>query len=241
MIDGKRIIAIPPAFNEEGKIGNVVRKIPKDVVDEILVVCDGCTDNTLKEAMAAGASVIEQPKRMGIGSAIRTGIEYAINKKFDIIVILAGNDKDDPSQIPALVQPLITENFDYIQGSRYLPGGESGELPFHRKVGTRLYPFLIELFTGFKMTDATNGFRAFKSELFLDKRINLNQEWLNGYQLEYYLLIKVIELGYKIKEVPVRKIYPQTVNYKKYTKVVPIIDWWHSLSPLFYLKLKIKK
>lgn len=240
MIKGKRIIAILPAFNEEGKIGNVVRKIPKDVVDKVLVVCDGSKDNTENEARNAGANIITHKLRRGIGAAIRSGINYAISNKYDIIVILAGNDKDDPSQITELVKPIIENGYDYVQGSRYLPGGAYGKLPLHRKFGTRLYPILIRLFTRYKMSDATNGFRAFRTEIFNDKRINLWQEWLDGYELEYYLLLKMIKLDYKIKEVPVRKIYPQVSKYSEYTKTRPVIDWLKALSPLFYLLLGLR-
>lgn len=121
MIEGKRIIAIPPAYNEEGKIGKVISKIPEQIVDKILVVCDGCTDNTEKEAKNSGARVLSYTTRKGIGFAIRTGIEFALKEKYDIIVILAGNDKDNPTEIINLVRPLIYEGYDYIQGSRYLP------------------------------------------------------------------------------------------------------------------------
>jgi len=240
MIEGKRIIAIPPAYNEEGKIGRVVSKIPRNIVDEILVVCDGCTDNTQIEAENAGAKIISHRERKGVGAAIRSGIEFAIKQKYDIIAILAGNDKDDPSQIRDLVCPIIRKGFNYVQGSRYLPSGECGKLPFHRRVGTRLYPILVYVFTGYKMTDVTNGFRAFETKIFDDKRINIWQEWLDGYELEYYLLLKVIKLGYKIKEVPVRKIYPQTSKYHEYTKARPLIDWMRALRPLIYLAFGLR-
>jgi dolichol-phosphate mannosyltransferase len=244
MYKGRRIIAIPPAFNEENKIGNVVRKIPKDIVDTICVVDDGSTDNTAKEAKDAGAHiVISHGKRRGLGSAIRTGIDYAISHKFDIIVILAGNDKDNPLEIPQLLDPIVEEDYDYVQGSRYLKGGVYGNMPLHRIIGTRLYPILLNIFTlgKAKATDATNGFRAYKTSIFKDKRINIWQSWLDGTELEFYLHYQVVRYNYRIKEVPVTKLYPKTKEYKKYTKVRPIIDWWKILRPMIYLTFRIKE
>jgi len=248
MINKKKIISIIPAFNEKGKIGGVVKSVPKDIVNCMLVVNDGSTDSTYNEAVEAGALVISHEKHLGLGSALRTGINYALENSFDIITIMAGNGKDDGAEIPNLLNPIINEGYDYAQGSRYLDGGKiGGKMPLSRKFGTRLYPLLLKLTTGFPATDGTNGFRAYKTSIFDDKRIDINQKWLNGVSFEFYLHLKVLELGYKVKEVPVTKIYPQQIakfsykDNKSYTKTRPIIDWWRIIKPLICLKLKIKK
>lgn len=232
------IIAVIPAFNEENKINAVLTKFPKEVVNEVVVINDGSTDNTAKVAMLLGAKVINHPVRRGVGAAIRTGIEYALVQHCEIMVILAGNDKDDPRQIPFLIQPIINEGADYVQGSRYLEGGKFDSTPLFRIFATRLYAVLWRILTQFPFTDVTNGFRAYKLHLFKDHRINLRQEWLDTYELEYYLQYKVVKLGYKIKEVPVTKIYPQ--NRGKYSKIRPFLDWWRIIKPLFYLILNIR-
>lgn len=236
----KRVIAIIPAFNEEGKIGKVVSKIPGGVVDETLVINDGSTDNTVAEAEAEGATVISHSTQMGIGVAIKDGIDYARESRFDIIVVLAGNGKDDPSEISRLLEPILKEGYDYVQGSRYLRGGNCGKMPLHRAIITRVYPLLVRLATGFPATDATNGFRAYKADIFDDDRIDIWQDWLDD-PLEYYLSLKVLKLGYRVKEVPVTKLYPQNVSYKSYTKVKPITGWFVRLKPLVYLSLGIRE
>lgn len=89
------------------------------------------------------------------------------------------------------------------------------------------------------MTDTTNGFRAVRMSMLDDARINLNQQWLDHYELEPYLLYKAIMLGYKVIEVPVTKIYPP--RSEGYTKMKAITGWWSILRPLVYLGLRIKR
>lgn len=236
----EKIIALIPVFNEQGKTIKVLKTIPKDSVDEVVVINDGSTDRTHIEAKEVGATVLHHHNRLGIGAAIRTGIKYALENNFTIIVVLAGNGKDDPGQIPQLLEPIVNEDFDYIQGSRYLRGGYYGKMPLHRFIFTKIYSFAVQSLTGFHLTDGTNGFRAYRTSIFRDNRINIWQDWLYE-SLEYYLSIKVIQLRFRIKEVPVKKIYPIGVSYNQYTKVRPFIGWGRRLKPLFYLTLGIKK
>jgi dolichol-phosphate mannosyltransferase len=235
-----RTVLVAPAFNEEGKIGKVVSGVPAEWVDKVLAIDDGSFDRTPEEAAEAGAEVIRHEKRRGVGAAIRTGIEYALSSGYDIVIIIAGNGKDDAAEVGRLLKPILEEGYDYVQGSRYLPGGIFGHMPFHRRLGTRLYPLIFRLLTGFPSTDATNGFRAYKTEIFRNPKVNIWQEWLDTYELEYYIHYNVIRLGYKVKEVPVTKLYPQTGSYKQYTKSRPLTDWWRMLKPVFYLWLGIK-
>ena len=240
MFDGKKIICIAPCYNELHKIDKVVSRITAAaVVDEILVVDDGSTDGSPDTAKALGATILPLGKTLGVGTAIRKGIEYGIDNHFDIIVIIAGNNKDDPQEIIKLVTPITREGFALVQGSRFKRGGYYGKMPLYRIIATKIHPLLFSLVSGRWVTDSTNGFRAFKASLFQDKRINLWQEWLNEYELEPYLYYKAIKLGYKTTEVPVTKIYPP--KQLGYTKMQPITGWWSILRPLFLLGLGIHK
>jgi len=239
MYDDHRIVAIAPAYNEKGKIGRVVERIPCDLVDLPLVVDDGSDDGSAEEAETAGATVIRLGRVLGVGAAIRRGIEFAIENDYHIVVILAGNNKDDPDEIIRLVKPIVDEGYDFVQGSRYIAGGRYGRMPLYRLVSTRLHPILFSLVCGVKVTDSTNGFRAFRTSLFQDERINLRQEWLDQYELEPYLYYKVIRCGYRTKEVPVTKIYPS--KEVGYTKMKPVTGWWSILRPLFLLGLGLKR
>jgi dolichol-phosphate mannosyltransferase len=242
-----KVLVVPVAYNERIKLANVIERFLKSQMlsrADYLIVDDGSNDGTT-EMIASykdrGVMSVKHPHRRGVGAAIRTGIEYARMHGYDIIVIMAGNDKDNPQEIPQLLEPILSENFDLIQGSRYLGKvGSGGQMPFYRKFATRLHPLVFTLFSGRHVTDTTNGFRAIRLNIFNDERINLNQEWLDTYELEPYILWKVITLGYKFKEVFVTKIYPPK-KLGGYTKMIPFVSWWSILKPLFYLRLGIKK
>ncbi len=238
-----KIIVILPAYNEEGKIGNTVKKVlndpPKGLVSTCLVVDDGSTDNTVLDAETNGALVLKKPRNEGVGSAIREGIAYAVKNAFDIIVVMAGDDQDVPAEIPAVVEPIISRGYDFVQGSRRLRGTRTVNMPLFRRVTTWVYSFIFKLVTGFPCTDGTNGFRAFKTSILNNPIINLNQEWLNTYELEPYLFFKIIEAGGRVCEVQVTKHYHKKII--GYSKMVPLKDWWNILKPLIYLKIGIKK
>ena len=238
--DGRRVVAVIPAYNEESRVAKALIGMP-DVVDVPLVVDDGSTDRTADVAREHGATVVSLPEHHNLDTALRTGFEHALKHGFDIVVVMAGNGKDDPRQIPRLLKPIEEQDADYVQGSRYLSGGEHGAMPFHRAVATRLYPWLIRITTGFPATDGTNGFRAYKTGVLEDPNIDLYQPWLGRTGMEFYLSLKVIKLGYRIIEVPVSKIYPPTKHYGSYTKVKPFKDWWNILKPIVYLTLRLKK
>jgi dolichol-phosphate mannosyltransferase len=242
-----KVLVVPVAFNEKIKLSNVIERFLKSrtrTEADYLIVDDGSDDGTT-EMIAGykdkGVLSIKHPRRSGVGAAIRTGINYARTHGYDIIVIMAGNDKDNPEEIPQLLQPIVRDGFDLIQGSRYFGQvGSGGQMPFYRKLATRLHPWVFSLFTGRRLTDTTNGFRAIRLSIFNDARINLDQEWLDTYELEPYILWKVITLKYKFKETFVTKIYPPK-KMGGYTKMIPIVSWWSILKPLFYLRLGIKK
>ena len=235
-----KVLLIAPVWNEEKKIGTVIQRVPSNLVDEVLVVDDGSNDSSAEVARRLGARVISLGRTIGVGAAIRTGYRYALQQGYEVAVVIAGNNKDDPSEIPRLVDPIVDDEADLVQGSRWLSGTASfGPMPLYRKVATRLHPRLFSLAAGRRVTDSTNGFRAVRTELLEDPRIDLYQEWLDRYELEPYLYLKAIRLGYRVLEVPVRKIYPEKALGQ--TKMNPITDWWRMLSPVFYLALGIKR
>jgi dolichol-phosphate mannosyltransferase len=240
-----KILVVIPTFGDAEKTVKVLNRFKENMVDEVCLVVDNFAENDLSILQKAAFKspipihVITNTARKGIGHAIKQGIGYGIGNQYDIAVVLAGNNKDDPREINRVIDPIKEGDFDYVQGSRFLPGGKHVKTPFFRSVFSKIYPFAWTLLTNFRCTDVTNGFRAYKLKILKDARINIWQDWLDGYQLEYYIHYKVLTLGYKVCEVPISKVYSH--RYKGgYSKISPFRDWWTILSPLIYLKLGIK-
>lgn len=244
MTPAPRVLAFFAAYNEAAHVASILDRLApvldERIVDSLIVVDDGSNDGTAEILKQRGFASIRHETNLGVGVANRSAINYARAHGYDIFVVMAGNDKDRPNEIPRLLEPIVKDGFDFVQGSRYLPGGHFGNMPFYRRVATQwIHPLLFSLITLRRTTDSTNGFRAYRLSLLDDPRIDIEQPWLGAYELEPYMYFKAIRLGYKVKEVPVTKTYPQ--HHLGYTKMKPITGWWSILRPLFLLGLGLRK
>lgn len=234
-----KILVAAFAYNEGEKIRRTLSRHPPELPYDLLVMDDGSTDGSLTKVHNADFIVLRNEVNQGIGSAMKRVFQHALDKNYDVLVIQAGNDKDDPLEIPRLMEPILNDQADLVQGSRFLPGGGYGNTPLYRILATRLiHPTLFSLAVGKWLTETTNGFRAFRTSILRDARINWRQDWLDKYELEPYILYKAIKLGYRHREVPVTKTYPP--HEQGYTKMKPFTGWWSILRPIFYLWLGIK-
>ena len=235
----KTLVAIF-AYNEGEKIRRTIGRHPVPHDYDLVVMDDGSTDGAIESIPRNGWMHLRNGVNQGIGAAMKRVFEFAIEGRYDVLVIQAGNDKDDPNEIPRLLEPLHADRADFVQGSRFLRGGGYGRTPVYRVLATRfVHPLLFSWMVGKRVTETTNGFRAFRVEILRDVRVNWRQDWLNQYELEPYLLFNVIRLGYRHCEVPVTKVYPP--RRLGYTKMKPITGWWSILRPVFYLGLGVKK
>jgi dolichol-phosphate mannosyltransferase len=239
-----KTLAVIPVYRDNKAALKVLSRFTDKFVDTICLVVDGVDPDAPKPQYTTSANIpvvqFRNRARQGIGFAIKQGIRYGLDNGYENIVVMAGNNKDDPAEIPRVLSPILYGGCDYVQGSRFLPGGKRVNNPFFRGVFSRLYPFVWTMFTAVRCTDVTNGFRAYKLKMLSAPKINLQQKWLNGYELEYYLHYKFLTLGYKFKEVPVSKTY--THKHKGgYSQISPLKDWWKIIGPLIYLKLGIKE
>lgn len=204
---------IIPAFNEQNAVGNVVREIPLDLVDEVVVVNNASTDETEIVAKEAGATVLREPIK-GYGRACLKGIEYVSSqaKKPDVIVFIDADYSDYPEEMNKLVQPILEDNVDLVIGSRALGGREKGSMTPQQVFGNWLATSMLKLFYGVKFTDL-GPFRAIR----YDKLLGLGmQDKTYGWTVE--MQVKAAKKGYTCVEVPVS--YRKRIGFSKISGTV---------------------
>ena len=233
------VAVIIPALNDAGKIGRVLDKLPRDGRFEAIVVDDGSIDGTGDEASAHGAAVvIRHEQRGGVGAAIRDGWKEGLRRERPYLALLSGDDQHEPAELIPALEALLAAKADYAQGSRWREGGRVEGPIGGRGFGTRLYSSIFSVLAFHRVTDATNGFRIFRSSILSDPKIDIDQEWLTSYDLEPYLLYKAIRRGYNVIEVPC------TVRYhakEGYTKMRGVRDSWRLFRPAILLRAGVKR
>jgi hypothetical protein len=203
---------IVPVINEgERLLGQLGRMREVAGMGDILIGDGGSRDSSgdpavLKEYGVRALLVKTGPGKLS--AQLRMLMDYALNEGYEGVVMIDGNGKDGVEAIPSFFTAL-DEGFDYVQGSRYLPGGFEENTPWQRKVGVAmLHAPLISLGARFRYTDTTNGFRAISRRAMLDPRVNPFRDIFMTYNLHYYLSVRLPRLGYKVGELPVRRVYP---------------------------------
>jgi len=155
-----RRVALVPAFNEERNIGRVLDELRAfDPGLDVVVVSDGSTDRTASVAEARGAHVIRLPFNLGIGGAVQTAFRFAWEEGYELAVRVDGDGQHDPSQLGAVIAPVVAGEADIVVGSRF--AGEGGyRSSAARRVGIRILAWVVSLIARQRLTDTTSGFQA---------------------------------------------------------------------------------
>ncbi|MEL4306666.1 glycosyltransferase family 2 protein [Joostella sp. CR20] len=208
----KLIKVIIPAYNEEGSIAHVIKDIPT-LVDEVIVVNNNSTDNTVTVATKAGATVLTEPQK-GYGYACLKGMDYIAKQttKPDIIVFLDGDYSDYPEELTKVIAPILEQNIDLVIGTRVKELRAKNSMTPQQVFGNWLATTLMKLFFNANFTDL-GPFRAIK----YDKLLALNMEDKTyGWTVEMQL--KAIKKNYTYIEVPVR--YKNRIGVSKVSGTV---------------------
>jgi glycosyltransferase involved in cell wall biosynthesis len=189
-----RVALVIPTLNEEEAIGGVIAAVPREAVDDIIVVDSGSTDRTVERAKAAGALVVSLRQR-GYGRACRAGAEAA--EECDIVVFLDGDGSDCPELIPRLVAPIAEGRYDFVIGSRARGERQPGSMAAHQLVAGRVIGAAVRLLYGVPYTDMC-PFRAIRRDALM--RLGMREETY-GWNLE--MQMRAARAGVRIVELPV--------------------------------------
>ncbi len=155
-----RKIAIVPAYNEEGAIGEVIAELRAfDPELDVVVVDDASLDSTADRARAGGAHVVTLPFNLGIGGAVQTGFRYAAERGYDLAARVDGDGQHVPAELGALFAAVVADEADICVGSRFA-GADGYRSSAARRVGIRILARTVSLLTGQRVTDTTSGFQV---------------------------------------------------------------------------------
>jgi len=195
---GQRIVVVMPAHNEAENIEAVVHSMP----DELggypvvpVVIDDASDDDTVDVARKAGALVAHLPIRRGGGLALRVGYEIALRLNALVVVSMDADGQHVPEEMISLVEPILTDQADMVNGSRIL--GEFERESMIRHLGVHFFSRLVTLMTGSRVTDVSNGYRATPADVLKDMVLHQDQFWTSE------LLIEGMRHRLRIKEVPI--------------------------------------
>jgi hypothetical protein len=209
-----RIAVVIPAYNEADSVADVIRQIPPEVSGvetAILVVDDGSRDGTAEVAEGAGAAVARHVINRGGGAALRTGYRLMADAGATIVVTLDADGQHLPSEMPRLVEPVLSGEVAVAHGSRVL--GDAAPNTRSREMGIVFFNRLVSFITRTKVSDCSNGYRAVKADVL--PQLVLRQEQFHTSEF----LIEAIKRGIPAKEVPVT-VVERTHGHSKKPAVV---------------------
>ena len=186
-----KAVLIVPALNEAAVIGELVRRVPRDAVSEVIVVDNGSTDQTAAAAREAGARVVSEPRR-GYGAACHAGV-VSLPLDAAVAVFMDGDGSQLPEEIPLVLAPIVAGQADFVLGARRLEGNH----PFHAAAGTRLVARYVAWRWGVRITDV-GPLRAIRTDLLA--RVNMRDR-ASGWPVE--MVVKAAVLGARLVEIPV--------------------------------------
>lgn len=200
-----RAIAVLPAYNAEATLKRTLADIPKESVDEIILVDDASRDNTVELARKLGLKVFVHEHNRGYGANQKTCYLKALEAGADIVVMVHPDYQYDPKVIPQLIDPIKRGAADAVFGSRMMKGGAlEGGMPLWKHNANILLTALENVAFGTYLSEYHSGFRAYSAKLL--KNINF-QDNSDGFLFDTEIIVQILLLGFKIEEVPIRTRY----------------------------------
>ncbi len=204
-VRGKTIVVMP-ALNAAKTLELIVGSIPRDVVDEVILVDDRSTDETLEIARRLSVSVVWHPHNVGYGGNQKTCYLEALQHEADIVVMLHPDGQYEPELIPRMIEPILRGKADLVLGSRMLVEGAAKEagMPLYKRIANRFLTTIENRVLGTRLTDLHTGYRAYSRDLLLTVPFLRNSL---DFSFDSELLMQASHFGFRIREVPARTRY----------------------------------
>jgi glycosyltransferase involved in cell wall biosynthesis len=244
MFEGRRVIVVVPAHNEEKLIAGVLETMP-GFVDRVIVVDDASTDATASILAECGTRMgerlraVRHGKNGGVGAAIVTGYKTALSERRDgdLVTVMAGDAQMDPADLPRLLQPLVKDQADYTKGNRLFTGEAWKIIPRHRYLGNAALSFLTKIASGYwHVADSQSGYTAITTEALSVLQLD---RLYPRYGFPNHLLVELNNYDFRVRDVPIRPVYNVgEVSGIRLHRVVPTLSWL--LVKCYFWRMKEK-
>jgi len=196
-----RVLVAIPAYGEEKSIGGIVSSIRQTLPYNIVVVNDGSSDGTSAAARAAGAITLDLPCNLGIGGALQTAFQYALDRGYVALVRIDADGQHEALDIPRVLYPVLQGEADAVIGSRFL-GEKEYRISIPRIFGIRFFRWLVRWNTGYRVTDPTSGFFAINRRLidFYSHHYPSDYPEVDAYIFMHRLKARTVEMPVRMYE-----------------------------------------
>ncbi|HUO56904.1 MAG TPA: glycosyltransferase family 2 protein [bacterium] len=214
MIGKKKVVIVMPAYNAERTLKKTYDEIPKEIVDEVILVDDASHDETAKLARKLRIKTIVHPKNRGYGGNQKTCYKAALESKADIVIMLHPDYQYTPKLIAAMAHLLASGLYDVVLGSRIL-GGQAlrGGMPLYKYISNRFLTFAQNVLMGAKMSEYHTGYRGYTRKVLETVPVEMNSE---DFVFDNQMLSQIIYLGFNIGEITCpAKYFPEasSINF----------------------------
>lgn len=204
-----------PIINEGDRIYKELYRAKKHQISKYadLIICDGgstdgCTEEKKLKKLEVNTLLVKQDEGKQ-GTQLRMGIWWAMQRGYQGVITVDGNNKDSIEDVPDFIEKL-KEGYDLIQGSRFIKGARAVRTPWIRLLSVRLiHAPIISLTARQKFTDTTNAYRGYSARYLMDQRVQPLRDIFMNYELLAYLSVRATQLGMRACEIPVTRAYPK--------------------------------
>jgi dolichol-phosphate mannosyltransferase len=209
------VCVVIPVLNENGRISSQLDRMRQVAgMPDVILADGGSSDGSTEADLLAVAGVNTILVKTGPGrlsAQLRMGFAYALDRGYDGIITVDGNNKDGVAAVPQFVTEL-GRGMDFVQGSRFVPGGVEENTPRLRRLAIRfIHAPIVSRAAGFRYTDTTNGFRGHSRRLLEHPAVQPFRNEFSDYALLPYLAVRAAQVGLNVAEIPVRRSYPPDV------------------------------
>lgn len=220
MQNNKKVIAVLPAYNAEKTLKQTLHDIPREFVDEIILVDDASADRTAELARSLGLTTFVHEKNLGYGGNQKTCYREALKAGADIVIMIHPDHQYDPTLVPEMIKPLVEERADAVFGSRMLESGRAikGGMPRWKYVSNKILTAIANAVIGTHLSEYHSGFRAYSREVLESIPFEYNS---NDFVFDTEIIVQVKIHNFHIHEIPIPT---------KYFKDASTVGFWRGVA-----------